>query len=292
MEKGVLTLAVGKKYNRMARCLAYSCILHSPVLPRAVITDDCKYFKGLYDIIIQYTEDMGDPFNVKLKLNKYSPFYETLFLDADTLVYSDICFMWNYFEGQSVVYNGSREKMGKWYVNEIADILKKYNIPWIGKLNSGIFLFKKDETGMSVMNYAAELHKNHDGLEIPFFYKKMLPDEPFWAIALGRYNQSPIEKEKDFGRLGRSLLNTKDVKLNIIKGISSFKKDGELVFPAVVHFAGTKIAGYYYLAERLRLLFYYKDIPGGMFISNLIYMFISILNVVKPLYARLLRYKH
>ena len=151
-KKGILTLAVGKKFNKRAKYLAYSCILHSPTLPRAIITDNCKYFNGLYDVVIPYTADMGDPFFVKLNLQHYSPFFETLFLDSDTLVYMDLRFMWDYFDGQSIVYAGNCRKEGKWWFKEIADVLKYYNIPWIGQLNSGVFLFRKDETGMNIMN--------------------------------------------------------------------------------------------------------------------------------------------
>jgi len=296
ISKGILTLSVGKKYNRMAKYLAYSCILHSPSLPRAIITDDCKYFDGLYDISIKYTKGMGDPFNVKLKLNNYSPFSETLFLDSDTLVYGDLNFMWEYFNEQSIVYNGSCEKTGKWYVKEIADVLEKYNIPWIGKLNSGIFLFKKDEVGTNVLEYAAELHKDHTGLDIPFFRKRMLPDEPFLAIAFGKYNQLPIEQGQDFGRLGRSLIHGKNIKLDIRKGISYFSKYGMHVFPTVVHFTGTTDYGHlecYYSAEKLRLLFFYKNIPGATIISSFILIVGAVLGVclraIKPPLKRLLR---
>ena len=68
-KKGILTLAVGKKYNNFAKYLAYSCIINSPTLPRAIVTDNCKMFSGLFDVIIPYTADMGDSFNVKLKLH-------------------------------------------------------------------------------------------------------------------------------------------------------------------------------------------------------------------------------
>jgi hypothetical protein len=255
-EKGILTIAIGKKYNRWAKYLAYSCILHSPSLPRAIITDDCKYFNGLYDVIIPYTADMGDPFFVKLKLQHYSPFFETLFLDSDTLVYTDLRFMWDYFGSQSIIYAGTCLKEGTWYFKEIGDILKYYDIPWVGKLNSGVFLFRKDETGINVLNYAAELHEDHGDINIPLLGNKMLPDEPFLAVAFGKYNQLPKD---EFGRHGRSLIKTKNVKINIIRGISKFTKEGKAAFPSVVHFVGGKDT--YYIEEKIKLLFFYKGIP-------------------------------
>jgi len=294
-EKGILTLAIGKKFNIQARYLAYSCILHSPTLPRAIITDNCGYFNDLYDVIIQYTADMGDPFNVKLKLHNHSPFYETLFLDSDTLVYTDLNFMWNYFGEQSIVYAGNCRKEGEWYFKDIDKVLKYYDIPWIGQLNSGIFLFRKDEIGMNVLNYANELHENHGDIEIPFFRGKMLPDEPFLAISFGKYDQSP--QKNDFGRLGRSLINTKNVRLDITKGIAKFIKSGELIFPSIVHFTGDNRL---YLKEKIRLLIYFKGILDIFYIfyfplyifNKIILCLMFIKRFIKYILRRLLKCRH
>jgi hypothetical protein len=210
---------------------------------------------------------MGDPFKVKLKLPHYSPFYETLFLDSDTLVYTDLHFMWDYFGDQSIVYAGCCRKEGNWYFKEIDNILKYYNIPWLGALNSGIFMFRKDETGLRVLNYAAGLHEDHGGIEVPYFRDKMLPDEPFLALAFGKYHQLPRD---DFGRLGRSLMGSKNVKLDIIKGISKFTKNEDLVFPGIVHFCDDRKK--YYVKERLKLFFYYKGVPCGIIIYCFVYI--------------------
>jgi hypothetical protein len=281
-KKGILTLSIGRKFNIQAKYLAYSCILHSPTLPRAIITDDCSCFNGLYDVMIQYTADMGDPFYIKLKLHNYSPFFETLFLDSDTLVYRDLGFMWDYFGKQSIVYTGTCRKEGEWYFKDIDKVLRYYTIPWIGQLNSGIFLFRKDETGMDVLNCASELHENHGDIEIPFFIDKMLPDEPFLAIAFGKYGQLP---QNDFGRLGRSLINTREVKLVITKGIAKFIKNGELIFPAVVHFTGDKRQ--YYIKERIKLLTYYKGIP--CIVGNIYLIFFVCLIFIKRCIKYILR---
>jgi len=256
-DKGIITLAVGKKYNRQAKYLARSCILHCPSLPRAIITDDCAYFKGLYDVVIQYTADMGNPFEVKLKLHLFTPFPETLFLDSDTLVYSDLRFMWECFDENSIVYTGNCVTAGEWYVN-ISQVLKHFNINWLPVFNSGIFLFKKDKNSAEIMNYAAKLYKNHDGIEVPYFRGKMLPDEPFFSIALAKFNQTPATN--NYGRFGCSLIDAKRVKLNVTKGIAIFAKYDETVFPAIVHFVGGFIGRYFYFTEKLRLKFYFNSL--------------------------------
>ncbi|MHB9294218.1 hypothetical protein Holit_03344 [Hollandina sp. SP2] len=283
-EKGILTVAIGRKFNIQAKYLAYSCVVHSPTLPRAIITDNYSYCNGLYDVIIPYTADMGDPFKVKLKLHNHTPFFETLFLDSDTLVYRDLRFMWDYFGKQSIVYAGICLKEGKWYFKDIDKVIKYYDIPWIGQLNSGIFLFRKDETGMNVLNYATELHEHHREIEVPFFRGTMLPDEPFLAIAFGTYGQYP---RNDFGRLGRSLINTKDVKLDITKGIAKYMKGGELIFPSVVHFTGDKRQ--YYIKEKFKLLIYYKGIPIPGVVGNIYLNFFVCLKFIKRCIKYILR---
>ena len=256
---GILTLAIGKKYRKQAKYLAYSCILNSPSLPRAIITDDCDYFKELYDIVIKYDENMGNPFEVKLRLDLFTPFYETLFLDSDTLVYSDLRFFWENFRENSFVYAGTRKSTGIWYM-DISQILKKFNLSWIPTLNSGTFLFRKDKIGCETLNFAAYLYKNPEGIEIPYFRGKMLPDEPFLSIALAKNNQFPIEEKEDFGRLGRSLIDAAKVKINVVKGISKFFKGDDLNFVIVVHFIGGFVGRYYYFIEKLRLKFYFYSL--------------------------------
>jgi len=251
--KGIITLAIGEKFNKQAVFLAYSCMLHSPSLPRAIITDNPDYFKELYDFIIPYSKDMGDPFKVKLKLPYYSPFYETLFLDSDTLVYTDLHFLWDYFGEQSIVYVGGCRKTGKWYFEEAAEVCKHYHVPWIGGFNSGVLLFRKDEVGLNVFKFAEYIHENHEGLYVPFFRNKMLPDEPFLAVAFGKYNQLPT---KDAGRIAYSLVGADSIMLDVVQGVSKFIKDGILVFPAVVHFCGDKKNIYF--IEKVALLYYFR----------------------------------
>lgn len=276
MDKGILTLAIGRKYITQARYLAYSCILHCPSLPRAIITDEKpECLKGLYDVVIRYTENMGDPFYMKLQLHRHSPFFETLFLDADTLVYKDLRFMWDHFDNRSIVYYGECIKEGNWYIKDVAHALKAYDIPWVGLFNSGSgFLFRKDEKGMTVLDYAARLYREHKDIEIPFFRGECFPDEPFLGIAFGKYNQSPIS---DFGQFGHSLICASKIKLDIIKGISKFIKTNHItgsvkeVSPAVVHFTGNTLTGNssssYYASEKIKLLFNNKSVPvfwGGI----------------------------
>ena len=289
MKNGIITLAVGKEFNKMAKYLGFSLILNSPSIIRAIITDNPKYFENIFDLIIPYSKDMGNPLFVKLNIHHYSPFYKSLFIDADTLVYTDLRFMWDYFEDKSIICVGNCLTEGNWHDMDIANALNVCNIPWIAKINSGVFLFKKDKIGMAALDFAVELHKNHEGIEIPFFREKMLPHEPFFGLAMGKYNQVPINPTDDHGRLGRSYLRAKKIRLDITRGISIFtkynkKKWGggkEIVFPSIVHYTGGPLGELFYWAEKLNLLFYFKGIPGYLFVNYFTSIFKIFLNFIK-----------
>jgi len=267
MKRGIITLAIGRKYNEQARYLAYSLIIHSPSLPRAVITDDCEYFRELYDVLIpadtfakflrdgNNTGEGVNPFEMKVNIHKVSPFEETIFLDADTLVYNDLNFMFDYFSNQSIVYAGTRITSGEWYVKDVNELLSKFKLDYIGAFNSGVFLFKKDTIGVQCMDYAAYLYNNYSGVDIPFFRGNMLPDEPFLSIAFSKYGQEPVGFSDEHGRLGRSTINICNPKFDIVKGIAKCRKYNELMFCSIIHFTGTDIP--YYEIEKIRLWLYY-----------------------------------
>jgi hypothetical protein len=271
-KRGIITLAVGKKFVRQARYLAYSCMLHCPEILRAIITDRNDDVKDLYDFIIPYNSN-ADPFETKLLLNKHTPFQETLFLDSDTLVYGNISYLFEYLNDQSFIYVGNCRIDGYWNF-EIKSTADKFNIPWIGQLNSGIFLFRNDETGNNIFEFAHSLHKDAKKLNISFFRRAMYPDEPFLGIAFGKYLQRPIEN--DHGRLGRSVINKRNIRVNIIKGYASFVSKKNTCFLTVVHFCEHAEL---YLQEKIKLLLYIKT-PLNYFTIAFIANFIKICYLV------------
>jgi hypothetical protein len=267
-KRGIITLAVGKKFVNQAKYLAYSCMLHCPEILRAIITDRNDDIKNLYDFIIPYDKN-ADPFETKLLLNHYTPFQETLFLDSDTLVYGNIGYLFEYLNDQSFIYVGQCRTDGYWCY-DIKSTAAKFNIPWIGQLNSGIFLFKNDETSSNIFEFAHSLHEDVNELNISFFRRSMYSDEPFFGIAFGKYLQKPIEN--DHGRIGRTIINKKHIRVNIIRGYASFIWKNKILFLAVVHFCDH--AGLY-LREKIKLFLYIKT-PLNYFTIAFIANFVKI----------------
>jgi hypothetical protein len=255
---GLITIAIGKKYVNQAKYLAYSCMIHSPHITRSVITDRPSQLSSLYDIIIPFAEKKTSPFSLKLYLHHYTPFSNSLFLDADSLITGNIDFLFDYIKTSSFAYFANLIKDGEWYTN-IKQLLQIINVSEIPKINSGMFLFKNNKISAEIFNTAINYLLKHKemGLDIPYFRENMYPDEPFLSMSLAKNNIVPVN---DHGRFSRSLIKAKNIKINTIKGISSFFKDNKTVFPLIVHFCGRK-GGLYYLREKLRLFFYFFPFP-------------------------------
>jgi hypothetical protein len=251
--KGIITIAIGKKYAKQAKYLALSCKLNASDTRRAVITDKPELLNDFYDIIIHW-DNNDDPFSVKTRIFELSPFDNTLYLDADSLVYNPIDEYWNYLENNNYVYEGAKLTQGEWYFN-IEKICKTLNVPWIPKFNSGMLLFNKDERAKQIFDTAYYYFINHkkEGIDIPFFRGKNYPDEPAFAIALAKSNMEPVN---DNGCFSRTLIGAKKIKLNISKHIAQIYKNGQTMRPLVVHFCGRKNA-LYYLREKFRLFLHF-----------------------------------
>jgi hypothetical protein len=235
-EKGLLTIAIGKKYIRQARYLAYSAILHAPYVLRAVVTDRPEMLSDLYDMAVSYNPNFGDPFSAKTRLHLYTPFTETLYVDADSLIINNFDSFWASLNERSFVYEGSLLHEGEWYF-DINKIIRQLSLPWIPKFNSGMFLFKNDEAARAIFDAAFDYLSNQKEkkLGVDFFRGTMLPDEPFLAIALAQHGVKPTD---DHGRFSRTLIGAKNIHVNVIRGFAFFKKNGKAVFPLIVHFCG------------------------------------------------------
>jgi hypothetical protein len=254
-EKGLLTIAIGKKYIRQAKYLAYSCMLHAPHVLRSVVTDKPELLADFYDMVIPYNPDYGDPFAAKTRLSLYTPFEKTLYADADSLVMHNPDSYWPSLNERSFVYVGALLHEGEWYF-DITKIIRQLSLPWITKFSSGMFLFRNDETSKAVFDTAFDYLSNQKEkkLGVDFFRGTMLPDEPFLAIALAQHDVKPTD---DHRRFSRTLIGAENIHVNVVRGFAFFKKNGKTVFPLIVHFCG-RFGRFLLFWESLKLYCYFN----------------------------------
>ncbi len=267
-KRGIITIAVGKKYVNQAKYLARSCMLNSPHTIRAAITDLPDLLSDYYDIIIPWNCD-EDPFSIKTRLYEFSPFNNTLFLDADSLVFNSVDPYFKFLESNHYVYHGNKTNDGQWYF-DIKKTCQTINTSWIPIINSGMFLFDKSETAKNIFDTAYYYFTNHkkEGIDIPFFRGTYYPDEPSIAISLAINKIEPVD---DFGRFSRTLIDATSININVIKRIARFIKDGKFVYPHVVHFCGT-FGRQFYFIEKLRMFFYFVSIFPGLYGNLLVFL--------------------
>jgi hypothetical protein len=253
--KGLLTIAIGEKYALQAKYLALSCILNTPQTIRSVITDCPEILGNYYDILIPYDDGESDPFSVKTRLFGYTPFEKTMYIDADSLVISSIDACWDVLERQFFAYAGDLLLDGTWYF-DLHEVRKKIDTPWMPQLNSGMFIFDNSEEAKNIFETAYYYFINHrkENIMVPFFRGKSYPDEPFFSIALAKHGVKPIE---DRGRFSRTLINAENIHVDVIKGIAFYNKDGNVLFPHIVHFCG-KFGNFFYCREKIKLNFYFN----------------------------------
>ena len=157
MIPGIITIALGeKRYLDMAKMLALSLIQTNPGIQRAIVSDaGQEQFTGLYDIYIPYDQALGKGLSNKLHLDKYSPFEETLFIDADCLVCGHLDEMIDLCRKHPFVVFGGQINSGDWYMN-VADMCRKFNLSSIPLFNGGTYYFNDKTIATNIFKKARE----------------------------------------------------------------------------------------------------------------------------------------
>jgi hypothetical protein len=251
--RGVLTMAYGSdRYLEMAKSLARSLILHSPDVPRAVVTDSSdRDIRALFHFCIPLRHDLGFGNRQKLHLDEYTPFGKTLFIDSDCLVVRDVDGIWPQLmslpfgiPGDVKLRRGDQDpKM------DVDYILNHFNLTEVSKFNSGLIYFDSSEVSVSIFATARTLLAHYE--ELRFSRHERPYDEPLFAVAMALHGISTIQ---DGGTTMRTPTGLRGpLQIDVRRGFGRFNKYGVVVEPAVVHFAGNWAQSFEYQRECFRL---------------------------------------
>jgi hypothetical protein len=105
---------------------------------------------------------------------------------------------------------------------------------------------------------------NNKDIKVNFFRGQMLPDEPYLAIAFAKNGEVPLDSSEEHGRFSHTLIGAERVRINVVKGFASFIKNGEPLFPLVVHFCG-RFGQLFYVREKIRLFFCFNPPVSSIF---------------------------
>ena len=250
--RGILTLAYGDRaYVQMAKSLAVSLKLHNPTIPRVVVTESSDpALRRLYDLVIPVNSSFGRGVAQKLHLNRYSPFTETLFIDADSLVVKPIEWLWDLFSDVAFGVVGRQITEGNWFM-DVPRTLKQFGLKSIPQFNGGLYYFTNDARSTAVFETSGSILRDYEGLGLHPF-RGGVNDEPIVALALAIHGIPPVD---DQGRAMRTPIGIRGrLDVDVLRGVCRFNKQGTEVEPAIIHFAGDDAEGFCYWRERLKLL--------------------------------------
>jgi len=198
LSKGILLIALGREYNKLAYNLTKSIKQYSD-LEVACITDSTDgEFLNAFDHVItpkvcDYVEGKQfNPFKLKTFMYDYSPFDQTIYLDVDAVCLKDISNLFTSFKVQEVArynYENAHTSDCVWF-NNLKDIFKLYDLKNdYPEYNSSFVAFEKSDKNKVYFDLVKKMYfdRRFDFTKIGRNY----PDEMAFGIAssmLGHYS--------------------------------------------------------------------------------------------------------
>jgi hypothetical protein len=194
--KGIITIAVKHSlYGRYAYNLAVSLRATNPIIPISIIADEIgishlnESQRAIFDHII--TPSLSDysngekitPLNLKYHLYKYSPYENTIFMDADTILTptANVGGMFESLQGINftIANRGEQtpqEGVSQWVMG------KNLDVPYWYDLSSEFIYFEKGVVAKNVFSDALKHYKQ--GVLPTKAFAGDKPDEPFLMLGM------------------------------------------------------------------------------------------------------------
>jgi hypothetical protein len=266
-DRAVITLALGPAiYRAMAVNLARSIRRwHSPeTMAIILVTDDPAPLPGdLRDVrlkIIQPAE-LGVGFQTKLHLDRLAPARQTLFIDADCLVYGPLDALFARLAGRPVATVGGAISEGEWF-GDVGALCRRLGVPAIPKFNGGLYYLEPGGVASAVYHQARELAGRYD--ELGLVRLRGHPnDELIMAGAMALAGLSALPDDGTI--MSDPQCCPGPLQVNVLRGRRRLVNPPPpsplhqawypftVVEPLVVHFLGHHVRSSTYRAEALRL---------------------------------------
>lgn len=232
MSQGYITLATGpRQYLEMAINLLASIKYNDRSRETCIVLDEGESLPEEYRVIVDRVAYLKPAHGFygclnKLRLLEISPFDETIFVDADCiLVKNDMDRHWAKFQCDGFSIAGAKVTQGDWYGFRIAEIIEKLRIPYMVKMNSGVFYFAKGRYSDEFFETAIALVDKHKNLLGQFHRNRLqLADEPFIGAALGVLNIAPLSYDPGEGSIMITTVNASNAKFDPINRVSEIVK--------------------------------------------------------------------
>lgn len=194
--RGYVTIATGsEKYYKLENQLLRSyrkCAVDG--LPFALICDhENEYTQDFDDVVV--VSDVHKSYLDKLQLHKWSPYDETVFVDADSLFMADPAGIWEDFESSGEVscygYCYPLHSNKGWYYVDGCGAYKDM-IEYEVDLHGGVYYIRKGDVCDAVFSKALELAENYHAYSFANFSNPA--DEPVLALSMAIHKCYPCPK--------------------------------------------------------------------------------------------------
>lgn len=188
-DQGVLFIATGEEYIGMAERSAQSVKRYHPDLPITLVTDH-QEIPDVFDNLVLWefsTERIGDRswlINSHLQ-PEMSPYDQTLYLDADTLVMNPIQELFSILEHG---YDLGAHRLHESYRVEIEHLPE-----WHSHINTGVIVYQDNQRTRSLFEdwdrrFWDRVDRQAEPLDQPTFAEALLSSEVRWYDLPRRYN--------------------------------------------------------------------------------------------------------
>jgi hypothetical protein len=244
--QGYLTVATRSEvFLDYAINLRLSCYFNDPLRPFALVTDK-HLLRKLDELgIVHYFNNIviydgrNVSWEIKLDLIDLSPFGQTVYIDADSLMIKNPDSAWHVLNDRRFGVQGPEHYDGLWYGQSQTEIMAKMSISYLPKFNGGFLYFDKSDIARNVFETAQDLYQNnYDHLGFRLNHGLQV-DEPIIGIAMALHGIKPLPDHTNimFTILGIEYWFGKMAKLtlSIPKRQVHFKKFGKPVSPIILH---------------------------------------------------------
>ncbi len=193
----VFTIATGSQvYLDYAINLARSFALHNEIEKTSfyIVTDQqCTLPEDLSFVKAAALpgEVASEGLTPKLYLDVLAPTEKALFLDSDCLIFRDLRFVFEHFNGRYVSVVGVAVADGDWCGPPAATLCSRFGLDSMPRFNGGLYYVERGATATRVYETARQLRSQYDALGF-HRHRTGLNEEPLVSLAMAIHSQAPI----------------------------------------------------------------------------------------------------
>ena len=213
------------------------------------------------NIIAKTPDELNKGFSSKLQIGEFIQTKQTLFIDADCLVYGNLNKAFELFEGHSASVIGFTltEGIDTGFCRDIKSVLAKTGATYFPMFCGSVYYFEQGETADNIFRYANSLLSSYDDLGL-IRLRNRENEEPLLSLSMAKFKHQPVE---DNGFIKADRMYYEHLSSNILRGRARLWSDKQAPVPIystlleshpkIVHFNASYSETFEYNSEVSRI---------------------------------------